>query len=261
MLAAIISLALLGTTLGLLLAFASNKFHIEVDQKASQVEEVLPGVNCGACGFAGCSGYASAIVEENKDITLCPVGGKKTVNEIAAIMGINNLLDDDPDNDRVAYVFCQGGTNAKDSYVYNGVKQCKAAIIYEMGQKTCNYGCLGFGDCIEACKFDAIKMGENGVPIVDKQKCIGCNACVLSCPKDIIGLVHPREYAKVTCKSHDIGKNAKEACTIACIGCGLCQKNCPYDAIKMDNFLAKIDPEKCTNCGICIEKCPTKAIK
>jgi len=258
MLASIFFLSLLGFTIGLILAFAANKFHIDVDQRVKQLEEALPGINCGACGYAGCSGYATAIVNDNAEIQLCSPGGQDVIKEISTIMqkdaSANNIIP------KTAYVFCQGGTHAKDSYIYNGVKTCKAASLYEMGPKLCNYGCLEFGDCIEVCQFDAIHYSDYGVPVVDEAKCTACGACVTACPKDLIEILPLKEIREVTCKSHDMGKVARQVCETACIGCTLCVKSCPYDAIVMDNNLAVINPEKCINCGICVEKCPTKAI-
>jgi len=226
MYASIFFLTLLGFTIGLILAFASKKFHVDVDERVRLIENALPGANCGACGYAGCSGYAAAIVNEGAQIQLCTPGGQDVIKQLGEIMG-QQLTDIDTDKPKTAYVFCQGGDHARDSYVYNGVKSCEAAALYEMGPKLCNYGCLGFGDCISACKFDAIHYNEYGVPVVDKIKCIACGACVIACPKGLIQIMPLKEVREVTCKSHDMGKVAREVCEKACIGCGLCVLACP----------------------------------
>lgn len=258
MLTAFVLLGILGLLIGALLAYASLKFHVEVDPRIEQLEGILPGANCGACGKAGCSGYAAALVNENAPADLCAPGGIEVAKKVAIVMEINHT----PEKiKKVAFVFCQGGKKAKDKFVYSGIKKCAAAIMVTGGQKACSFGCLGFGDCIEACQFDAIKLNADQVPVIDADKCINCKACINACPKNIIQEVIFKETAAVVCRSHDTGKTAKVACETACIGCGICVKSCPYDAITLEKNLAVINKDLCTNCGICATKCPTKAIK
>jgi electron transport complex protein RnfB len=257
MIAAFIALGILGLIIGALLAYSSIKFHVEVDPKIELIESILPGTNCGGCGEAGCAGYAEAIVKNGLPVNLCAPGGKEVAAKIAKVMGIEHSAETIK---KVAFIFCKGGNKAKDKFSYSGKKSCVAAVMLQGGQKSCEYACLGFGDCIEACKFDAIKMTEAGVPVINPDKCINCKACIKACPKGIIKEVLFKETANIVCSSLDKGKQAKENCQVACIGCGICVKNCPYGAITLENNLAVIDREKCTNCGICITKCPTKAI-
>lgn len=257
MFTAFLLLGILGLLIGALLAYSSIKFHVDVDPRIELLESILPGANCGACGKAGCSGYAAAIINENAPVDLCAPGGQEVVKKISAALGIEHSSEKIK---KVAFVFCQGGKKAKDKFVYAGIKQCSAAIMVSRGQKDCVYGCLGFGDCVSACQFSAIKMNTNDVPEIIPDKCIDCKACIKACPKNIIKEVIAKETADVICCSNDPGKIAKNKCTVACIGCGICVKNCPYQAITLVNNLAVIDREKCTNCQICVSKCPTKAI-
>lgn len=258
MLTAFLLLGTLGLLIGALLAYSSIKFHVEVDPRIEQIEGMLPGANCGACGKAGCSGYAAAIINDNAAVDLCAPGGPEVAKKIAQAMGIEHATEKVK---KVAFVFCQGGKKAKEKFTYSGIAKCSAAMMVQNGQKSCAYGCLGFGDCVTACKFDAIYLNDNSVPVIDADKCINCKACIKACPKSIIQEVIFKETAMVICQSQDPGKIAKNNCEVARIGCGICVKTCPYAAITIENNLAVINKEKCTNCGLCVAKCPTKAIK
>lgn len=251
----------LGLAFGLILAFASKKFHVEVDPKIEQIMEVLPGANCGACGLPGCGGYAEAVVNENEDITKCAPGGAEVVAKIADIMGIKASAAEP----KIAVIHCQSGGNNNTffRYDYQGIATCKAAVQVAQGPNLCNYGCVFQNDCITACHFDAITLDENGMRIIDKDKCTGCGACVKACPRDLIELVPISKKVNILCASHDKGAEAKKRCgnKTACIGCGICIKKCPVGAISFDNNLAVIDYSKCISCGLCVAACPTKAIE
>ncbi|HEY8362712.1 MAG TPA: RnfABCDGE type electron transport complex subunit B [Tissierellaceae bacterium] len=246
----------LGLGFGVLLSVSSIIFAVKVDPKIDEVRSVLPGANCGACGFPGCDGLARAIVEGKAPVNGCIVGGNPVAEKVANIMGAKaeNI------EKKVATVLCQGDcSKAKEKGVYRGIKDCRAANILQGGSKACSYGCLGCGTCKDVCQFDAIEM-RNGVAFVNKDKCTACMKCIEVCPKKIIELVPYDNHYVVKCKSNDPGKVVRSKCSIGCIGCQICVKNCPTQAIGFENYLAKIDYSKCINCGTCAEKCPTKAI-
>jgi electron transport complex protein RnfB len=242
---------------GLLLSVADKFFALPVDELFTAVREALPSVNCGACGYAGCDAYAQALSSgDEKRANLCTPGGKPTADAVASILG----LEDEAPEPRIAFVKCQGNLKrAGHTADYRGLETCKSAKMVSGGETRCSYGCMGFGDCVKVCPYDAIYVHE-GIAFVDPDYCTGCTLCVPSCPLELIEM-RPRsaEYY-VCCSSNDKGAVARKKCTVACIGCGLCVKVCPVDAITMTDHLAHINPDICINCGACEEKCPTKAI-
>lgn len=246
-----------GLFVGLFLGVAAIKFHVEVDEREQKVLEALPGNNCGGCGYPGCSGLASAIVKGEAPVNQCPVGGESVANNIAAIMGVeaeNSVK-------KVAFVACQGTCDkTKVDYEYHGIEDCSMlSFVPNGGPKSCNYGCLGFGNCVKACQFDAIKVVD-GVAVVDKDACKACGKCIEACPKHLISFIpYDSKYA-VACSSLDKGPVAMKKCDVACIGCSLCVKSCENEAVSVTDFNATIDQDKCIKCGKCYEKCPKKAI-
>lgn len=257
MIAAAAVVGLVGIFVGLFLGVAGLKFKVEVDEREAAVLAVLPGNNCGGCGFAGCSGLASAIAKGEAAVNACPVGGEQVGEQIAAIMGVQA----ESKERQVAFVHCQGDCErAGTDYEYTGVRDCRMmAFVPGGGPKSCNSGCMGFGSCVEACPFDAIHV-VNGVAVVDREKCKACGKCVEICPKHLISLIPYKAGTEVACRSVDKGPVTMAACKAGCIGCGICVKNCPAQAVKVTEFHAQIDQDKCTGCGICAEKCPKKAI-
>ncbi len=249
-------IGVVGIFAGVLLGIASEKFKVKEDEKAVAIREILPGNNCGGCGYPGCDGLAAAIAKGEVSPSGCPVGGDEVAKKIAEIVG-----GDATSVKMVARVKCAGNCEkAKEAYEYVGPKNCKIASNSPGGgSKACSYGCLGYGSCVEACQFDAIKIID-GIAVVDKDKCKSCGMCVKECPRNIIEMVPYDAGAIVECNSKDFGKEVKAVCQTGCIGCGICQKNCPEEAITVENSLAKIDYEKCTGCGTCKEKCPVKVI-
>ena len=246
-----------GLFVGLFLGIAGIKFAVETDPKEEEVLNTLPGNNCGGCGYAGCAALAAAIAKGEAPVNACPVGGEPVGKAIAEIMGVEA-----EEKERlVAFVKCQGDCDkAKTDYEYTGAEDCAMlSFVPNGGPKSCNYGCLGYGNCVKACPFDAIHI-VNGIALVDKEACKACGKCVAACPKSLIELVPYKSNVFVSCNSQAKGPVAMKACDTACIGCGICQKNCPAEAIKVENFLAKIDYDKCIGCGSCVEKCPRKAI-
>lgn len=256
MISAIVVLGGLGIIFAVILGFASKAFHVDVDPKITLIREALPGANCGACGYPGCDGMSKAIAEGRAPVNGCPVSSAAAVEKIGKVMGVEASTGEK----KVAKVLCKGcDNNAVKKYNYEGIHDCKAAAAIAGGDKACNQGCLGFGTCVNACKFGAIKVVD-GVAVVDKEKCTSCGKCIEVCPKAVIELVPYTQEVVVECKNLDFGKATKEVCSAGCIGCKMCEKNCPFDAIHVVNNIAKIDYEKCKQCLVCVAKCPTKAI-
>ena len=259
---AVISLGAIGLVSAIVLYVASKKFAVYEDPRIGQVVEVLPGANCGGCGFPGCNGFASACVKAGSlEGKLCPVGGQPTMVKIAAILGLEAAASEP----KVAVVRCNGTCENRPRLTeYDGVRSCVIANSTYGGETGCTFGCLGCGDCVAACKFDAIHMNpETGLPEVDEDKCTACGACSKACPRRIIeirpkGKNNRRVY--VQCVNKDKGAVARKACAVACIGCGKCVKVCPFEAITLDSNLAYIDPSKCKSCRKCEAECPQKAI-
>ena len=249
---------IVGIFVGLFLGVAGIKFKVEVDEKEEAVLAALPGNNCGGCGFAGCSGLAAAIAKGEAAVNTCPVGGEEVGKKIAAIMGVEA----EASERKVAYVHCQGDCERTTTdYDYYGIKDCRMmSFVPGGGPKSCNSGCLGFGTCAQVCPFDAIHV-ENGVAVVDKEKCKACGKCIAVCPRHLIELIPYEQKHMVQCSSQDKGKDVMAACAVGCIGCRMCAKVCPAEAITVENNIAHIDSTKCVNCGACAEKCPKKIIR
>lgn len=253
---AIAVVTVIGIVGAVILVAAAKFFAVEEDERIGLVAAELPAANCGACGYAGCSDYAKAVVEEGAPVNKCIPGGQKTADAVAAVMGVEA----GSSVKKHAVVMCQGNAdNCKQSFEYQGIKSCAAAAGFYGGPNACKYGCIGFGDCVAVCKFDAIKV-ENGLCVVDEEKCTGCGACAEVCPKGIIDVLDAGKKAEVLCHNKDKGAVAMKVCTVSCIGCMKCQKTCQHEAITVENFLAKIDPAKCTACGECVPVCPKKCI-
>lgn len=254
---ATVVVAVVGIFIGIFLGIAAICFQVETDPREEEILGILPGNNCGGCGFPGCSGLAAAIVKGEAKVSGCPVGGADVANRIAQVMGVEAQLEEK----KVAFVKCQGDCNKTAvDYEYTGTKDCRMlSFVPAGGPKSCNYGCLGYGNCVEVCTLDAISIID-GVAVVDKEVCGGCGACVEECPKNLIELIPYKAERKVACNSKDKGPRVIKSCEVGCIGCGICVKNCPVQAISMEDSLAKIDYSLCTDCGICKEKCPKKAI-
>lgn len=255
---ATIALASAGLFMGLGLAFASKKFHVEVDPKIQAIIDALPGANCGACGFPGCGGAANAVVEGKADSHVCTAGGHEVAEQIATIMGHAVPEAEHPE---IAFSHCNGGKkNANSRFAFNyPIKDCQAANQIAGGHLACSFGCLGFGNCERECPFDAIKMVDD-LPVVDSQKCTSCGICVSACPRDLFTIEKVKIPIYMGCSSTDKGKDVRKLCKVGCIACKICEKECPTGAIKVENNLAIIDFEKCDGCFTCVEKCPTKCI-
>ena len=253
----IITLGGMGILFGGGLALASKKLAVKVDPKVEKILEILPNANCGACGLPGCSAYAEKLVNGEAESNACIPGGNQVTAAIGEILGVEAELKEA----MVARLQCRGGREvAKDKYIYQGIQDCKAAILLGGGNKACIYGCLGMGTCARACPFEAITMGPDGLPVVNATLCTGCGKCRIDCPLGLFFLLEKSQKVFVGCQSKDRGPAVKKICEHGCIGCKICEKSCPYDAIAVQDFLAVIDYEKCRSCGICVVKCPTGAI-
>ncbi|MGE5508466.1 MAG: RnfABCDGE type electron transport complex subunit B [Chitinophagales bacterium] len=240
------------------LAVASTIFKTESDPRVDELLEVLPGANCGACGFPGCAGLAGALAKGQAPAGACVVGGAAVARKVAAILGAE--VGELPER-RVARLLCQGGrSQAVERAAYAGVADCRAADLVQGGPKGCRYGCLGFGNCVAACSFGAMRLGPAGLPEVDERKCTACGKCVSACPRELLVLLPEAVGTYVACASKARGPEVRPVCKVGCIACGICVKSCPEQCITLEQNLARIDPSRCTDCGICVAKCPTKAI-
>ena len=257
----IITLGVLGASAALILYFVAQKFKVFEDPRIDQVEAVLPAANCGGCGFPGCRAFAEAMVKSDDISDLnCPVGGAEVMKQAAAIVG-KEVAEAAP---MVAVVRCNGTCeNRAKTNVYDGAESCSIASALYGGDTGCSFGCLGLGECVDACDFNAMYMDEEtGLPVIIEDNCVSCGACVSACPKNIIELRNKGPKSRriyVSCVNKDKGAPAKKACAVACIGCGKCVKECPFEAITLENNLAYIDYEKCKLCRKCVAVCPTNA--
>lgn len=258
----IISLSLLALISAVILYFVAQRFKVFEDPRIDEVHAVLPGVNCGGCGFAGCRNFAEALVKaETFDGLNCPVGGADVMGSAAKILGKEAPVVEP----LVAVLLCNGTPEYRPrTSRYNGAVDCRISNNLYIGETDCSYGCMGYGDCVKACVFDAMHMDSSTrLPLINDEKCVACGACVKACPRKLIEL---RKKAKkdrkiyVACSNCDKGGPARRACKVACIACNKCFNVCEYNAIKIENNLAYIDARKCTFCRKCVTECPTNSI-
>lgn len=248
--------AVIGFIIGLALVAAGKKFPVKVDERVEAIRSLLPGNNCGACGFAGCDAMAAAIVDGKTPVNSCPVCSADKVAAIAEVMGVNA----EAAVRKVAFVHCAGSCEkSPETFHYVGVRDCRTAVLSGVPARACSSGCLGFGSCVAACPHNAIQV-QNGVAVVLPGRCLGCGLCAAACPKNLISLIPVGSANGVRCSSHERGPAVKKVCSAGCLGCGLCVKQCPEGAVSLQNNLAVIDPEKCIGCGKCTEKCPAGSI-
>ena len=245
----------LGLACGTALALAARFLSVTEDPRVAEITELLPGANCGGCGFAGCADYAKAIVVDDAAINLCAPGGAEILEKLAAVLGKTAQAAER----KVAIVLC-GGTveQAARRSSYNGVADCAAAHTVAGGDKACRYGCLGYGSCARACPVGAIEL-RDGVALVHPDICIGCGACVKTCPRGLVAMVPAARTIHVLCRSRDRGPAVKKACKVGCIGCTLCTK-LAKDSIRMDGFLAVVDYTVPLEDDKVVEKCPANCI-
>jgi len=247
----------MGLIFGLVLAYSAQKFHVETNEKLQQITEALPCSNCGGCGYAGCAAFAGAVLNGEVKPNKCPVGGEESVKQISEIMGTAF----EPPERETAYIRCCGGkSKSKPRYDYAGLNNCKAAKrIAGEDPKSCVYGCLGGGSCEAVCIFNAISI-EDGIAIINPEKCTACALCIKACPKKLISLVPYNSRIHVACLSKEPAREVRKNCKVGCIACKLCIKSCAFSAIYIRDNCAHINYTKCTQCNACIEACPSKCI-
>ena len=248
-------LLVLAMLFAIALAYLGKKLAVSRDERIDQVRDCLSGANCGACGYAGCDGFATALVEGKAELSSCNATSKEKKEEIAEILGLT-----DTGEATKVVVCCQGGQDAKDKYDYVGYGDCRSMELLAGGRKQCAWGCLGTGSCVDACQHHAVTVKQKGYSEVSLSKCISCGRCISVCPKKIIKRIPASATYYVACSNHQKGKEVRELCAKGCIACGLCVKQCEVGAITIVDNLATIDYTKCINCGKCAAKCPQRCI-
>ena len=247
----------LGLILGLGLAVASKLLAVKIDPNIEKIRDLLPGANCGGCGYLGCDGFAKSLTEGGCEVGACTVLSEDSLNEIATLLGVEAKAGER----RVARVLCRGDEeNCASKFEYFGVSDCRAAAMLAGGPASCRFACVGLMTCAKVCPFDAIYLNERGIAEVNEAKCTGCGRCVEACPKDAIEVMNETNRAYINCRNTDKGKAVTSVCKAGCFGCTLCAKKCPYDALTMVNNLPVYDYDKCTDCGVCAVVCPKGSI-
>ncbi len=250
----------LGLVFGIILSAAAKKFRVETDPRVEKILKLLPGANCGACGAPGCAAYAQGVVEGKYAPSGCIPGASVTAEQIAEILGVEV----ETGEKKIAYLLCGGDREqSPDIGKYEGVMTCRGAHLVISGMKACSWGCIGFGDCVEACPFDAIKMGEKGLPVIDKEKCTGCGKCALACPKEILKIMPISIPLVVRCSNPEKLKNVKDVCKVGCIGCSLCVRKSPENSLEMRGnlpYLKETYPNDRQLWQEAINTCPSKCL-
>jgi Na+-translocating ferredoxin:NAD+ oxidoreductase RNF subunit RnfB len=254
--ASILILGMLGFIFAGLLGLAADYFKIEEDPRVVEILKILPGSNCGACGFAGCSALAQQIAAGTAPTNACTAGGNEVAQKIAALLGgkTENV------QKKLAAVHCGASSmQRKLKANYYGIEDCAAANMVDGGGLLCAYGCLGYGDCQKSCTFGAIAM-QNGLPVINLALCTGCGKCVSACPREIITLRPAGFPVVIACASHERGGATRKICEVGCIACKICEKEVPEVFSVVDN-LAVINYNKTeTACASAILKCPPQCI-
>lgn len=243
---------------GVVLGVADKKFAVETDERIPLINDCLGGANCGACGYAGCNALAEAIVAGEAAPNACPASGAEKVARIAELIGVSA----EAKEPMIARLACMGDCESVTlRYNYDGIPDCRIASNLSGGPKMCTYACVGMGDCVKACKFDAITLTEKGLPIFHPEKCTGCGACAKQCPRGAIMLAPKSSTVMVACRNDDMAKEARTNCKHGCIACKKCERVCPVGAVTIDGKHSHIDFDKCIKCGECAKVCPSGCIE
>ncbi|MDD4237279.1 MAG: RnfABCDGE type electron transport complex subunit B [Desulfotomaculaceae bacterium] len=249
----------IGLLAGAILTVADKFMGVKMDETAAKVLAALPGANCGACGFAGCQDYANTLAKDEEHVikaNLCTPGGDSVAMEVSSILGVEF----EGASSQFAIMKCSGSQDRTNYAMdYKGHQTCKANKLFYRGRGACEMACLGFGDCVNVCEYGAIRI-ENGLAVINKNRCVGCGLCAKACPNALIEIVPEKTRVVVGCSSIDTGKDTRQICSIGCIACKLCEKTCKFDAIHVIDNHAVIDYTKCKNCTLCAKKCPTNVI-
>jgi RnfABCDGE-type electron transport complex B subunit len=248
----------IGLVLSMILVIADKNLAVEEDPRVEKALEILPGANCGACGFAGCAALATALAAGKVSVDACKPGGKEVTEKLAEILGLEETVEFSP---KVARVFCSGGLKeAQRDKIYTGIRTCGSANLVG-AEKACLYSCMGYDDCVAACPFDAIHMNNNGLPVIDLGKCTGCGECVRACPRNIIELTDYDDIVHVYCRSKDKGPVVRKICTAGCTACKLCEKDDDTGAVTISDNLSVIDYGANRAPVMATKRCPTKVIR
>lgn len=247
---AVIIVAVIGLIAGVGLSLASKYMAVPTDERQEKIRSVLPGANCGACGYSGCDGYAAAVASGEAEPDKCAPGGAAAAAGISEILGVEIVSEP-----KVAFIACGGSCSAsKAKYNYSGVQSCAGANMLHSGPLECAYGCIGFGDCMRACDFGAISLKDSR-PVICEDKCVACGKCVKACPKALISLIPKEHKTTVRCSNRDKGQAVVKSCAVSCIACRMCEKNCEAGAVTVKDNIAVIDYNLCNGCGKCKEVC------
>ncbi|MCG2716476.1 MAG: RnfABCDGE type electron transport complex subunit B [Candidatus Marinimicrobia bacterium] len=255
---AVLSMGVIGLFFSILITLANKKLYVEEDPHIELIIDLLPGANCGSCGYAGCANFAENLAGAKSQLNDCPVCGAEAAEKIAQILGV----DVETGERKVAIVMCQGGDGVvKKKADYEGIQSCIGATFVSGGERACSYGCIGYGDCVIVCPFDAIHMNDKGIPVVDRVKCTGCGNCVEACPRNVIEMHPISHHVFVLCYNKDSGKNSRAVCSAACIACKICEKAVDGVGFTVENNLVIVDHDRYTKeLVLPTEKCPTKCI-
>ena len=253
---AVFSVTAIGIFCAAVLSVASKFMNVKNDERVAEIEECLPGLNCGACGYPGCAGYAAALLSGGKT-NLCSPGGGEVIKKISAILGVEAASVER----KIAVVHCLGSDKTQRKKMdYSGIRTCEAAKQLFGGEGACAFGCLGYGDCLKVCPNKAICL-EDSLAHIRPDLCMGCGLCVMTCPNKLITVESAKIPVSVLCSNVEKGAVTRKKCSSGCIGDGKCARICLSGAILIENNLAKIDYSKCVGCTRCSDICTIHCIK